>query len=293
MNIKDMLLYLQGRDGYDEIVAILEKQLGEEDQKELAGIREGRILPSLTSDVIAKKIYSAEENKERLGQLLRKITGDGTIEVAGSRSSEGYIRTTSSKKVILDIPAETTDNRFADMEMQVEKQSFIFRRGDIYEADMLMIQYSAAEGQSKSEVDYENVEGVILVVLLRHSPDELKKFPSKRYIHRFQKRTADSGFSYSPVASTVYVQLDKCLRQFKRGEDGEGDAELQLELAMIANINDKKVRQKAEKNERLRLILEEVGELTQDKEVKIMLLEEKIRIDRYECCGYLPPGTSM
>jgi len=49
---------------------------------------------------------------------------------------------------------------------------------------MLLIQYSAEKNQKKSEINYENIKEVILVVLMRNSPDDFKKATTDQYIHK-------------------------------------------------------------------------------------------------------------
>ena len=98
-------------------------------------------------------------------------------------------------------------------------------------------------------------------------------------IHRFAERVADTGLSYPAKARIIYVQLDKCLKQFKAGKnaesaDGKPD-KLQRWLAMIADANDAKVSDAIAADEELKRIRAEVFNMAQDKEVQNMLLQEK------------------
>ena len=86
----------------------------------------------------------------------------------------------------------------------------------------------------------------------------------------------------------IYVQLDKCLEQFRAGqnseaEDGKPD-ELQLWLAMIADVNDGKVSEAVEKDDELKKIRAEALNMAQDKEVQNMMIKEKY--DRMDILTY-------
>ena len=259
---------------------ILLKHLPTDEQSDYNSIIKGEKNPSLMSDVIAKKIFDADEHPERLEYLFRETVGDNKIVIDHSFKNEGYIQSTNSKKTIFDIDAVTKDNRIADMEFQVSAQDTYLRRGELYGSDLLMLQYSIENNQKKSDVNYENVNGVILVFLLKHSTKELKEYNknSKRYIHRFKEHKAESGLSYTPLIQTIYVQLDECYKQFIRGEDGENNPNLQLLLSMLYDSNNPKVLEKVNCNSMYMSIIIESQKLVQDKEVQAMLLAEKYAV---------------
>lgn len=86
----------------------------------------------------------------------------------------------------------------------------------------------------------------------------------------------------------MYVQLDKCLKQFQRGcnaetEDHQPDA-LQLWLSMIADVNDESVSKAAEENEELQSIRSEALVMAQDREVQNIIIQE--RYDRMDWLTY-------
>ncbi|HIZ40844.1 MAG TPA: Rpn family recombination-promoting nuclease/putative transposase [Candidatus Anaerobutyricum stercoris] len=269
-------LFLQA-EGYDRefLLKFLMGKMEQQDQEEVLGVLAGRCLPSLSADIIAKKVFDPDEHPERLQKMLRDLTGDDGIVVGNSFRNEGYIQSESSKKVIFDIPARLLDGRISDLEVQAAAQEFIFERADIYSAELLMMQYSVEEGQKKSELDYGNVCGTLVIVLMKESPDLFECFPSERYIHRFCRRQADSGLSYQPLSHVIYVQLDKCFAQFRERRDGEDNKELQLLLSMIADINDEKVRRQSKGNKMMEDIYEEVFRISQDREVQAMWFAEK------------------
>ena len=183
--------------------------------------------------------------------------------------------------MISDIPSWLKDGRVSDLEMQKIKQNFIFTRVELYASDMLLLQYSVTEGQAKNNLDYTGVKDALIIVLMVESPKAFTEYDIKcdNYIHRFIQMKADSGLSYPMKAKMIYVQLDKCLRQYKAGmnaeaADGNQD-ELQLWLSMIADVNDEKVTEAAEHDKTLMEIRKEASAMSQEKEVQRMLIQEK------------------
>ncbi len=85
----------------------------------------------------------------------------------------------------------------------------------------------------------------LLIVLTVESSRIFKQFESTRYIHRFTQMTADTGISYPLKAKVIYVQLDKCLEQYRAGQNSESDDgkpdRLQKSLETIADVYDEKV----------------------------------------------------
>lgn len=281
-------------DDYEKLKDILLNHLTKQDQTELREIADGKKLPSLSSDIIAKKIFSPEEHPDRLEWLLQKIIGDSAIQIGGGVPQEGYTRSELSKKIVMDIPANLVDGRYVDTEMQQAPQSFFLKRGDIYAADMLMIQYSKEEGKAKGDIDYKNVKSAVLIMLLKNSPDFFRESQTDRYIHRFDRYMSDSGLSYKPLSNNIYIQLDKCLKQFLNQENGEDNDELQLFLCMMADINHPLVLNKAKNNKMTKEIVAELGELAQDKEVQKMMLAEKYAVADYNAAlSYAREDGSM
>ena len=261
-------------DKYNDLVNIIVSALPKEEQQSYQRIIAGEELPSLSSDIIAKKIFSAEEHKERVEYLLRSITGDPSIEVDGMVANEGYSQSRGAKKVIFDMPFKLIDNRRGDLEFQVAPQEYIMERAEIYSGDMLVAQYSVDSGQKKGDMDYTDVKDVIIIVFMKKSPKKFREFSSEHYIHRFFSQVSDTGLEYSPLRKIAYVQLDKALEQLKSGENAEGDNRLLTMLAAMADVNDEAVVRAAETDEMLKEIIKEVAVYVKDKEVQTMLLAE-------------------
>ena len=227
------------------------EELPSSKQKYLQDIFSGAALPPLYSDIIAKSVFSADVHPDRLNFLLQGITKDDTIDVLSSASNEAFRKSLRSKGIITDIPSWLKDKRFVDLEVQKTAQEFIFTRGDLYASSMLLLQYSVDPGQAKEDLHYQNVKEALLVILMADSPKVFHKFDktSGRYIHRFTHMTADSNLSYPRKAKVIYVQLDKCLEQFRHGTNAESvdnkPDKLQTWLSMIADVNDQMVSEAA------------------------------------------------
>ena len=260
------------------------------DQQYMRDIFSGKILVPLYSDAVAKRILNADVHPERLNFLLQNIAKDPTIDVASGAGQESFKQSLHSKSMISDIPSWLKDGRISDLEVQKIKQDFIFTRVELYASDMLLLQYSVTEGELKGDLNYTNVNGALIIVLMVDSPKAFKEYDKEcdKYIHRFTRMTADTGLSYPTKAKMMYVQLDKCLKQYKQGknaeaEDGKPDR-LQLWLSMFADVNDDMVKVAAEKDEILMKIRQEALDMAQDKEVQSMLIQEKY--DRMDWLTY-------
>ena len=57
--------------------------------------------------------------------------------------------------------------------------SFIFTRIELCASDMLLLQYSVTEGQKKGELDYTDVNEVLMIVLMVESPKHLRILTGK------------------------------------------------------------------------------------------------------------------
>ena len=266
------------------------EKLPANEQQNIRDIFEGRILPPLYSDTIAKRILDADVHPERLNFLMRGIAKDPTIDVSSSAKQENFKLSLYSKSMISDIPSWLKDGRLSNLEMQKAQQDFIFTRVELYASDMLLLQYSVAEGEAKGNLDYSNVKEVLIIILMVESPETFRRYDTKseNYIHRFTKMTADTGLSYETKAKMIYVQLDKCLKQYKEGRnaeaaDGKPD-ELQLWLSMIADVNDEQIKNTAEHDDALMEIRREASNMIQDKNVQLELIKEKY--DRMDWATY-------
>ena len=246
----------------------------------MQAIASGDAIPPLYIDVIAKTVFSADVHPDRLNFLMRGIALDDTIDVRSSAANEGFRKSIHSKGLVTDIPAWLRDGTLGDVEVQKVAQEFIFTRLEMYSSDMLLLQYSVEAGQAKKEVDYGNVNEVLVIVLMVESPKPFKEHDEicEKYIHRFLRNVSDTGLSYPTKRKMIYVQLDKCLEQYKKGENAEAEDNrpdrLQLLLAMIADTNNPNVVDDAKKDVMMDAIRKEAFNMSQDKKVQGMLSQE-------------------
>lgn len=189
------------------ITQVLESPLPDSRKQILSSIFRGEKLANICRDVVAKHVFSPDLHPERMDYILQHVMKQPEINVSGSASNEAYLQNIYSKKTITDIPAWLKDHRMADLAFQVNSQEFIFTRADIYASNMLLLQYSAEAGQPKSDITYENVNGVIIIVLMKNSPEVFKDYDSPRYIHRFINAHADSGLTLPMLKQMVFIQL--------------------------------------------------------------------------------------
>ena len=103
--------------------------------------------------------------------------------------------------------------------------------------------------------------------------------------HDIINMQSDTGVKHKSKATTIYVELDKCLQQLRLHQNAENPNntpdELQIMLAMIANINDDIVKEYMAEYPTLKKIYEEIVVFSQDKEVQGMIIEEMLRENDY------------
>ena len=247
----------------------------------------GDKIPPLHMDIISKKIFAPDEQPDRLEYLLRSLAKDDTIVVKSSASNEGFHKCLFSKKTITDIPAWLKDGRLSNLEVQRIAQNYIIPRGEVYTSNMILVQYSVYD-QKKTELSYLDIKSSLDVILMVNSPRVFKEeFDTQTncYIHRFSDMQSDTGVKHKSKATTIYVELDKCLQQLRLHQNAENPNntpdELQIMLAMIANINDDIVKEYMAEYPTLKKIYEEIVVFSQDKEVQGMIIEEMLRENDY------------
>ena len=225
----------------------------DEEKARILDMAEGRLLPPLTLDSMAKFLFSPDTNPERFDFIMQRVMQDSSIKSRGSAANELPIETKNAKRTITDLSSWLTDKRFASLEIQQIAQEFSYERYDLYTSRMFLLQYAVEEGMKKGDVSYENIKGVVMVVLMRDSPKFLKNKNKPQYIHRFVSAVSDSGISIPVQKKIAFVELDKALEHFLSDKYNENeDYELLLELAMLRDANNEKVRRAAMEKEALK-----------------------------------------
>ena len=274
--LNEVLLEFADTKIYNELTDILLREMPAHEAASYRRMIAGEELPPLISDVIAKKIFSPDENRELTEFLLREVTGDHSISVSGGAPNEGYSQNRHAKKMIFDVPITLLDRRRVDFEFQMIAQDFSMTRAELYASDMLMIQYSVDSNDRKGNLSYDDVRGVILVIFMRNSPKDFAGFNSRSHIHRFNSWVSDTGMQVESLRNIIFVQLDKALAQFHELHmSGREPSALDTLLALMADVNDKDVQLEAEKVPVLSSICSNVSLYVQEKEVQTMLLAEK------------------
>lgn len=87
----------------------------EKAKQDLYGILDGTRIAPLTSDTMAKKIFSPELHPDRFNFIIRHVMNDKRLSVAGSAKDELPIESSGAKRTVTDISAILKDNRYADI----------------------------------------------------------------------------------------------------------------------------------------------------------------------------------
>ena len=257
--------------------------LSDSKKKELIEIAEGKRIAALTSDVMAKHLYSPDSHPERFDSIMQRILKDPTIKSNHSAANELPVEFRDSKTTISDISSWLTDGRFASLEFQQAAQDYSFNRFDLYSSRMLLFCYSSDEDHKKSEIDYDKATGVILVALMLKSPQFLKNSKSKRYIHRFTDVISDSGVRIPLLKKLVFVQLDKALEQFLNNTYNKRENySLLVELAMLADANNQKVKEAVMKKSKLKNIYDDARRFSLSRDAQIALLQYEWAVSSQE-----------
>ena len=250
------------------------------EKKELRDILDGKALLPLTSDTMAKRLFSPDVHPERFNYIMQKVMGDPTIDVSHSAANEfpGFFN--DAKSCIVDLPAWLKDFRLVNMEIQVAAQEFAYDRFDLYSSNMLLLQYSVGENEAKGDRDYENLEEVILVALMKKSPDFLKEAQTDQYIHRFTDIVSDTGIRVSLLRKIAFVQLDKALEQFlNKTYNEDDDLEFLLELSMFADLNNPVVKEAAMEYGSLSTVYLDAIRFSADRNVQMQYIIDRFAIE--------------
>ncbi|MCR4851094.1 MAG: hypothetical protein K5870_07515 [Lachnospiraceae bacterium] len=259
------------------IAQVNESALPEDRKQLLLSIFSGEQLANVCYDAVAKHVFSPDLHPDRMDFILQHTMNQPRINVLSSATNEPYLLSLNTKKTISDLPAWLKDHTLFDLAIQWDSQEFIFTRADIYASSMLLLQYTVENDQPKKSIDFQNINGVIIIVLMKESPKLFKNYESPRYIHRFTKAHSDSGLEVPTLRQMVFVQLDKALELYLSGNYNEDeDIELLKLFALIADINNEKVVHESATNRLLQDIREDVFKFTRSKEVQQMLLADDI-----------------
>lgn len=259
---------------YEQLKERVPADLKEQFEEIEAGIR----LPELYYDRPFKNIFNANIHKDRVELLFRLIFGKEET-VLSSLDGETVKRSVYSKGTILDLLAALGNGAYLDLEMQVAAQEFIPQRIEVYTSDLVMMQYTVCRGEKKDAIDFSTLKQTYFAVLMKESPRLFRN--NRAFLHR-KLSVTDSGIELPSLTNVVYIELDKCLRQWLSGTCPANLEELAVWLCAIADINNKKVAEAAWSNKTLKDIQNELELMGKDrKELENMLFDKYEASVRY------------
>ncbi|MBO5199183.1 MAG: PD-(D/E)XK nuclease family transposase [Lachnospiraceae bacterium] len=260
---------------YDISYEELKRSASRETREAFEAIEAGRKLPELYFDRPFKKIFDADEHPERLETLFRLIF-DREETVVSSLKNEMTKASIYSKQTVLDLLSSLKSGGIFELEMQVAAQEFLSQRIDVYSSDLILMQYSVNRGERRGEMDFDGIRKSYIVVLMKESPQKFRENPA--FLHRRPSQT-DTGIPMDSLIEVVYIELDKCLKQWKSGSCPKKYQTLALWLGTIADVNDEKVKAAADRVNDIASIREELAVMAKDRKELLTMLFDKYEKD--------------
>ncbi len=252
---------------YEALMQFVPSELKEEFEQ----IEKGTRLPDLYRDVTFKRIFDADMHPERAATLFRLIFGQ-EADILSSAKSENSRSTIYTKKTILDLMFSLRSGGYFNLEMQAAAQDFLLRRTEVYTSDMILMLYTTRRGESKQELDFADMKQSYFVLLMKESPEVFRNHPA--FLHRRQSMT-DTGIPIPHLVSVVYIELDKCRKQWEEGCCPPEYAELALWLCAISDINSPRLRPTLMENPVMLSIMKELADMGKDREEMSQMLFDK------------------
>lgn len=245
---------------------------------DLMALLNGKKVADLTYNIMAKNIFSPNSQESRFDFLLQRIMKEKITQLESNTNYEKN----NVRKVICDITSHLKDGRSSNSDVQNVVQEFIFSRFEIYTSRILMMQYSLPVKEDKNQARLDKNPYVILVVLMKESPQKFKDFDSNRYIHRIKCAVSDSGLEFPLLREIAFVQLDKALNMYlSKTYSKDEDVELLKLLAMIADVNNPYVEKDIKSDSFLAGIYNDALKLSLNKDALSMIFAEEIAVADY------------
>ena len=173
-------------------------------------------VPNILNDAMFKGVFDPEVRPEWLSQLVGSVIGR-EVRIIAPLTHEGKKRSVYSKGIIMDIPvrfldAENDEEEIVDVEIQRKGINLPPKRSVIYSSDLVTRQYSAENGERKSEVNYDRVHPVHMIVIMEESPSFLRDQLS--FQHHF-KQISDTGIASSSEFELLQYYHFICLDVFR------------------------------------------------------------------------------
>ena len=212
----------------------------------------------LTSDIVFKRVFAKEENKDLLKDILEAIL-KVKIESIEIKNPEIPQNLTDSKAGTLDIKVEINENTVIDVEMQVENEYNIDDRSTRYLISM-------SEDELKKGEDYSTIRKVITINLLNFNYFKRNSFFNIAHM-KFEKNTKDTyinmGYSEEDEIATeklemVYIELPK----FKKKSSSQNNALNQWLWLIIGE--EEKIKMASKENIKIKKAVDIIEEMSAD-----------------------------
>ena len=178
----------------DEELRSAWEKLSEPAREMFREIDQKKRVPDILNDVMFMGVFDPEVRPEWLSKLISSVIGR-EVKVITSLVKEGRRRSVHSKGVIMDIPVQFLDveadgEEIADVEIQRKGINLPPKRSAVYSSELVTRQYSTHVGERKSDVNYDIVHPVHMIVIMEESPSFLKNHVDCQ--HHF-RQISDTG----------------------------------------------------------------------------------------------------
>ena len=252
---------------YEQLMKIVPTGLKDEFEQIEKGVR----LPDLYRDITFKRIFDADMHPERAAALFRLIFGQ-EADILSSAKNENSRSTIYTKRTILDLMFSLKSGGYFNLEMQAAAQDFILRRAEVYTSDMILMLYTTRRGEAKRDLSFTELKQSYFVLLMKESPEVFRDHPA--FLHRKQSLT-DTGIPIPDLVTVVYIELDKCRKQWEEGCCPPEYAELALWLCAISDINSPRLKPVLMENPMMLSIMKELADMGKDREEMSQMLFDK------------------
>lgn len=159
----------------------------------------------ITYDSVFKYIFSPDNNRARLEDIISSVLGE-KVEIVRVLQHEGIQMQEKGSFVIMDVVVRLRDGRFLNVEMQKIGYRFPAERTDCYLADLVMRQYNDLKKVKGNQFSFRDMSKVMSIVIMEQSS---KAFQQKQnfYIHR-GKMQYNSGVVLDDLFENIYISLD-------------------------------------------------------------------------------------
>lgn len=234
----------------------------------------------LSSDIVFKRVFSKEENKELLKGILEAIlkTKIESIEIKNPEIPRNLV---DSKAGILDIKVEINKDTIIDVEMQVRNEKDIAERSTRYLIAM-------SNDELKKGEEYKEIKKTITINLLNFNYLKRNSFLNVAHM-KFEKNTEETyinmGYSKEEELATdrlemIIIELPK----FKQKNEGV-ESELSQWLWLILG-EEEKIKMAVKKNKKIEKAVEIIDEMSMDEKEWELYRSRQMAIMNYNAGMY-------